>query len=63
MHRPTKATKSTKSTKAATPSKASTGADAEKSTPGTSGIVTDNTPGRAAPAGAIPPRPRKKKRR
>jgi hypothetical protein len=30
---------------------------------GSTGIVTDSMPGRTAPAGAIPPRPRKKKRR
>jgi preprotein translocase subunit SecF len=55
--------KTSRSPKATTRPNATAGADAEAGAAGSSGIVTDSTPGRAAPAGAIPPRPRKKKRR
>ena len=60
IHRPAKTSRSPKPT---APSKATAGADAGTSAPGSSGTVTDSTAGRAAPAGVIPPRPRKKKRR
>jgi len=55
-----KTTKATKPAATAGAAKATAGAS-EGSGAGTT--VTDSAPGRAAPAGVIPPRPRKKKRR